>query len=97
MELKERIGNLREVAPQYIFLGVGSDEAIDILIRIFCVPGKDNIVITPPTYGMYKVRLISNIFIPFIVCVCPSPPYMYIHRYIRTYIHICIRAYSTRH
>jgi histidinol-phosphate aminotransferase len=38
-----------------LFVGVGSDEAIDLLMRIFCVPSIDNILITPPTYGMYKV------------------------------------------
>lgn len=41
--------------PSQIFAGVGSDEAIDLLMRIFCNPGKDSIMITPPTYGMYKV------------------------------------------
>ena len=40
---------------QNIFLGNGSDEAIDLLFRIFCEPGKDNIIIFPPTYGMYEV------------------------------------------
>jgi len=54
--LKERYGKYRGgIAPEQIFVGVGSDEAIDLLIRIFCVPGKDSIMITPPTYGMYKV------------------------------------------
>lgn len=43
------------LAPSNIFIGVGSDEAIDLLIRIFCTPGKDCIMTTPPTYGMYKV------------------------------------------
>lgn len=43
-----------------IFCGVGSDEAIDLLIRIFCKPGVDNILITPPTYGMYKVCAKTN-------------------------------------
>ena len=43
------------IAAQNIFVGVGSDEAIDLLMRIFCEPGKDAIMITPPTYGMYKV------------------------------------------
>jgi len=43
------------IAPANLFVGVGSDEAIDLLMRIFCRPGQDNIVITPPTYGMYKV------------------------------------------
>jgi histidinol-phosphate aminotransferase len=38
-----------------IFLGVGSDEAIDMIMRIFCAPGRDAILITPPTYGMYTV------------------------------------------
>lgn len=41
--------------PENIFVGVGSDEAIDLLMRIFCRPAQDNILITPPTYGMYKV------------------------------------------
>jgi histidinol-phosphate aminotransferase len=48
------------IAPENVFCGVGSDEAIDLLIRIFCTPGAtsgggDAIMITPPTYGMYKV------------------------------------------
>ncbi|PVU93503.1 hypothetical protein BB561_003257 [Smittium simulii] len=38
-----------------LFIGVGSDEVIDILVRIFCIPQKDKILITPPTYGMYTV------------------------------------------
>lgn len=41
-------------------MGVGSDEAIDLLMRIFCKPGEDNIMITPPTYGMYKVSANIN-------------------------------------
>lgn len=43
------------IKPENIFVGVGSDEAIDLLMRIFCRPGQDNILTTPPTYGMYKV------------------------------------------
>ena len=43
------------LTPANIFVGVGSDEAIDLLMRIFCHPGQDEILITPPTYGMYKV------------------------------------------
>jgi histidinol-phosphate aminotransferase len=54
-DLKEYIANFRKVDKTQIFLGVGSDEAIDILFRIFCNPREDNVVITPPTYGMYKV------------------------------------------
>lgn len=47
--------NNRGVKWDQIFLGVGSDEAIDMIMRIFCAPGKDAILITPPTYGMYTV------------------------------------------
>ena len=43
------------ISNENIFVGVGSDEAIDLLLRIFCAPGKDAIMTTPPTYGMYKV------------------------------------------
>jgi histidinol-phosphate aminotransferase len=54
-ELKENIASLKRVKPENIFLGNGSDEPIDLLIRICCNPGKDNILIMPPTYGMYEV------------------------------------------
>ena len=54
-ELKEKISSIKGVPVQNIFLGNGSDEAIDLLFRIFCEPGKDNIMIFPPTYGMYEV------------------------------------------
>jgi len=53
--LKERLAAANHVEPSQIFLGNGSDEAIDLLIRIFCRPGIDNIVICPPTYSMYEV------------------------------------------
>lgn len=55
--LKTMYANYRGhgLTPANIFIGVGSDEAIDMLIRIFCTPGKDAIMTTPPTYGMYKV------------------------------------------
>jgi len=46
--------------PANIFVGVGSDEAIDLLMRIFCTPGEDCIITTPPTYGMYKVSANVN-------------------------------------
>jgi len=58
--LREKIANYRDVEPDNIFLGVGSDEPIDTLIRIFCEPGKDSVIITPPTYGMYKVSASIN-------------------------------------
>ena len=54
-DIKEHVAKFRGVQKEQIFFGVGSDEAIDILFRIFCVPGIDNIVTCPPTYGMYKV------------------------------------------
>lgn len=56
MEVKELLSEFRGVKPEQIFVGVGSDEAIDLLMRIFCRPGEDAIMITPPSYGMYKVR-----------------------------------------
>jgi|CXWL01.1.fsa_nt_gi histidinol-phosphate aminotransferase len=54
-ELKEKISSIKGVPAQNIFLGNGSDEAIDFLFRIFCEPAKDNVIIFPPTYGMYEV------------------------------------------
>ncbi len=53
--LKEVVAIHKEVCINQIFLGNGSDEAIDLLIRIFCRPARDKIMILPPTYGMYKV------------------------------------------
>lgn len=54
-KVKEKLAELKDVKPQQIFLGNGSDEAIDLLIRAFCEPNVDSILITPPTYGMYAV------------------------------------------
>lgn len=54
-ELKELIGDIKETAPKNIFLGNGSDEAIDLLFRAFCEPVVDNIVTISPSYGMYQV------------------------------------------
>jgi histidinol-phosphate/aromatic aminotransferase/cobyric acid decarboxylase-like protein len=54
-KLKERISAVKSIPPGNIFLGNGSDEAIDLLIRAFCEPGRDNIISIKPTYGMYKV------------------------------------------
>ncbi|MDR3250152.1 MAG: histidinol-phosphate transaminase, partial [Tannerella sp.] len=53
--LKTKIAKLKNVRPSQIMLGVGSDEPIDLLIRIFCEPKEDNIVAIDPTYGMYEV------------------------------------------
>lgn len=54
-QLKQELSKIKGVPPQNIFIGNGSDEVIDIAYRIFCEPGKDNVIICPPTYGMYKV------------------------------------------
>ena len=54
-DLKKRIAAIKGVQEQTIFLGNGSDEAIDLMYRIFCRPGKDNAVAIEPTYGMYGV------------------------------------------
>jgi len=59
-ELRDRIAAYRNVDRENIFLGAGSDEPIDLLMRIFCEPGQDSILITPPTYGMYKVAANIN-------------------------------------
>lgn len=53
--LKEAIAPLKQIPDANIFLGNGSDEAIDVLFRVFCEPGRDNVVAIDPTYGMYEV------------------------------------------
>ncbi|KJZ79277.1 hypothetical protein HIM_01428 [Hirsutella minnesotensis 3608] len=50
----------RDITPDNLFVGVGSDEAIDALLRCFCVPGRDRILTCPPTYGMYAVSAQVN-------------------------------------
>ncbi len=59
-ELKSLISQIKRVPFDNIFLGNGSDEAIDILYRVFCNPGADNVVSIAPTYGMYKVAASIN-------------------------------------
>lgn len=59
-ELRSKIADFRGIESQNVFVGVGSDEAIDLLFRIFCQPGKDRVLILPPTYGMYKVSAAIN-------------------------------------
>jgi histidinol-phosphate aminotransferase len=58
--LKERISEIKNIPAANIFLGSGSDEPIDLLIRAFCEPGRDNIVSISPTYGMYRVAADVN-------------------------------------
>ena len=63
-DVKKKICQIKEVRTEQVFLGNGSDEAIDLLIRIFCEPSIDEIMILPPTYGMYQVSAaVSNIAI----------------------------------
>lgn len=59
-KLKERIGALKGVKPESVFVGNGSDEAIDLTIRIFCDPAVDNVVTIDPSYGMYQVAADVN-------------------------------------
>ncbi len=58
--VKTKITAIKGVPPRNIFLGNGSDEAIDILFRSFCRPGIDNVILVPPTYGMYQVSANIN-------------------------------------
>ncbi len=58
--LKKAISKVKEVEANQIFLGNGSDEAIDLLIRIFCNPRKDDIMVMPPTFEMYEVAAVIN-------------------------------------
>ena len=59
-DLKAKISALKGVPAECIFLGNGSDEAIDLMFRIFCIPGVDNAVAIEPSYGMYTVAAATN-------------------------------------
>ncbi len=64
LELKNKIAKIKGITSDKIFIGNGSDEAIDILFRVFCEPGVDNVVTIHPTYGMYQVCAeINNIWV----------------------------------
>ncbi|MBF4985888.1 aminotransferase class I/II-fold pyridoxal phosphate-dependent enzyme [Nonlabens mediterrranea] len=58
--IKEELAKQKDISPDQIFVGNGSDEAIDLLYRIFCEPGKDTVITCPPTYGMYEVSAAIN-------------------------------------
>ena len=60
LKLKARVGEIKNIPVQNIFLGNGSDEPIDLLFRAFCEPGRDNVVSINPTYGMYRVAADTN-------------------------------------
>ncbi|RYY34632.1 MAG: aminotransferase class I/II-fold pyridoxal phosphate-dependent enzyme, partial [Sphingobacteriaceae bacterium] len=59
-KVKKRLSEIKGVPPRNIFLGNGSDEAIDVIFRAFCNPGVDNVILVPPTYGMYEVSANIN-------------------------------------
>lgn len=59
-QVKAKLSTIKGVPSENIFLGNGSDEAIDILYRAFCTPGVDNVILVPPTYGMYEVSANIN-------------------------------------
>src|SRR6195952_2029938 len=59
-QVKKRLSEIKGVPPRNIFLGNGSDEALDILFRSFCNPGVDKVILVPPTYGMYRVSANIN-------------------------------------
>ncbi|AUC79150.1 histidinol-phosphate aminotransferase [Nonlabens sp. MB-3u-79] len=58
--IKEELAKQKNLSKSQIFVGNGSDEAIDLLYRIFCEPGKDSVITCPPTYGMYEVSAAIN-------------------------------------
>lgn len=63
-ELKKRLAEIKGIAPEHMLIGNGSDEPIDLLYRAFCEPGIDNVIVCPPTYGMYEVSAnINNVAI----------------------------------
>ncbi|KAJ3342206.1 histidinol-phosphate transaminase [Gonapodya sp. JEL0774] len=76
-KLKQLIADYRNLpspGPDHLFLGVGSDECIDILMRVFCTPGKDAVLITPPTYGMYRTSAeINDVRIVQVPLMVPGP------------------------
>ncbi|KAH0496786.1 hypothetical protein TgHK011_004132 [Trichoderma gracile] len=82
-DLKQLLCNLRNthahtpktLTPANLFVGVGSDEAIDALLRCFCVPGRDRILTCPPTYGMYAVSAQVNDVAIVKVPLLPAPTF----------------------
>ncbi|PNP38691.1 hypothetical protein TGAMA5MH_09417 [Trichoderma gamsii] len=83
LDLKQLLCTLRNthahtkktLTPSNLFVGVGSDEAIDALLRCFCVPGKDRILTCPPTYGMYAVSAQVNDVAIVKVPLLPAPTF----------------------
>lgn len=59
-QLKQALSQRNRVSAEQIFIGNGSDEVIDLVYRIFCIPGRDRVILCPPTYGMYQVSANIN-------------------------------------
>jgi histidinol-phosphate aminotransferase len=63
-KIKEKISKVKNIRTNQIFIGNGSDEPIDLLFRCFCEPAVDNVIVFPPTYGMYEVSAnINNVLV----------------------------------
>ncbi len=63
-KIKEKISKVKNISSNQIFIGNGSDEPIDLLFRCFCEPAVDNVIVFPPTYGMYEVSAnINNVIL----------------------------------
>jgi len=60
MPVRAKFASIKHVDPSNVFSGNGSDEVIDLLMRVFCTPGIDNVITLPPTYGMYAVSAAVN-------------------------------------
>ncbi len=65
----------KDITPVNLFVGNGSDEAIDALLRCFCVPGREKILVCPPTYGMYSVSAQVNDLGLFRIPLLPAPDF----------------------
>ena len=58
--VKEALSKLKGISEEQILLGNGSDEVLDLIFRVFCEPRVDNVIVLPPTYGMYEVLANTN-------------------------------------
>jgi len=58
--VKEALSKIKGISKEQILLGNGSDEVLDLIFRVFCEPREDNVIILPPTYGMYEVLANTN-------------------------------------
>ncbi|HMM12518.1 MAG TPA: histidinol-phosphate transaminase [Bacteroidales bacterium] len=74
-ELRKAISQLRQINADQVFTGSGSDEIIDLLIRLFCEPHKDKVLVLPPTYGMYAVAAaVHNVAVEEIMLTADFQP-----------------------